>query len=88
MLHELNITCEEDREAIEKRIGKIEKKYQIELDEMQKTAVVEAAYSGLMILTGGPGTGKTTTINAMIHYFEAEGLDIFLAARPEERRNE
>ena len=80
MLHELNITCEEDREAIEKRIGKIEKKYQIELDEMQKTAVVEAAYSGLMILTGGPGTGKTTTINAMIHYFEAEGLDIFLAA--------
>ena len=44
---------------------------------MQKTAVVEAAYSGLMILTGGPGTGKTTTINAMIHYFEAEGLDIF-----------
>ena len=41
-----------------------------------------------MILTGGPGTGKTTTINAMIHYFEAEGLDIFLAARPEERRNE
>ena len=47
---------------------------------MQKTAVVEAAYSGLMILTGGPGTGKTTTINAMIHYFEAEGLDIFLAA--------
>ena len=80
MLHELNITSEEDREAIEKRIGKIEKKYQIELDEMQKTAVVEAAYSGLMILTGGPGTGKTTTINAMIHYFEAEGLDIFLAA--------
>lgn len=47
---------------------------------MQKTAVVEAVYSGLMILTGGPGTGKTTTINAMIHYFEAEGLDIFLAA--------
>lgn len=47
---------------------------------MQKTAVVEAAYSGLMILTGGPGTGKTTTINAMIHYFEAEGLDIFGSA--------
>lgn len=55
---------------------------------MQKTAVVEAAYSGLMILTGGPGTGKTTTINAMIHYFEAEGLDIFWQRRPEERRNE
>ena len=36
--------------------------------------------NGLMILTGGPGTGKTTTINAMIRYFEGEGLEISLAA--------
>ena len=71
MLHELNITCEEDREAIEKRIGKIEKKYQIELDEMQKTAVVEAAYSGLMILTGGPGTGKTTGLKVILYIHQA-----------------
>ena len=71
MLHELNITCEEDREAIEKRIGKIEKKYQIELDEMQKTAVVEAAYSGLMILTGGPGTGKTTVLKVILYIHQA-----------------
>ncbi len=39
-----------------------------------------AVRNGLLILTGGPGTGKTTTINAMIKYFEMEGLDIFLAA--------
>ena len=71
MLQELNITCEEDREAIEKRIGKIEKKYQIELDEMQKTAVVEAANSGLMILTGGPGTGKTTVLKVILYIHQA-----------------
>ena len=47
---------------------------------MQKDAVKEAVRHGLMILTGGPGTGKTTTINAMIHFFESEGLDIYLAA--------
>ena len=80
MLHELNITCEEDREAIEKRIGQIEKKYSIELDEMQKKAVIEAVRCGLLIITGGPGTGKTTTINTLISYFESEGLQILLAA--------
>ena len=47
---------------------------------MQKKAVTEAAGHGLFILTGGPGTGKTTTINTMIAFFEREGLDISLAA--------
>ncbi len=47
---------------------------------MQQKAVMEAARHGIMVLTGGPGTGKTTTINAMIHFFESEGMDIFLAA--------
>lgn len=41
---------------------------------------MEAARRGIMVLTGGPGTGKTTTINAMIHFFESEGMDIYLAA--------
>ena len=40
----------------------------------------EAVRNGVLVLTGGPGTGKTTTINAMIHFFESEGMDIFLAA--------
>ena len=47
---------------------------------MQKDAVVEAVRHGVLVLTGGPGTGKTTTINAMIHYFESDGADILLAA--------
>lgn len=52
----------------------------IELDEMQKQAIQTAAENGLLVLTGGPGTGKTMTINALIRYFETEGLDLFLAA--------
>lgn len=80
MLHELNIVCEENREGIEKRLSQIEKNTGTLLDEIQREAVIEAACSGLMILTGGPGTGKTTTINAMIQYFASEGLDIYLAA--------
>src|SRR5699024_1757123 len=52
----------------------------IELDEKQQNAVMEAAKNGLLVITGGPGTGKTTTINAIIRYFELEGLDIYLAA--------
>ena len=52
----------------------------MELDEHQKEAVSEAVRNGLLVITGGPGTGKTTTINSIIKYFELEGLDIFLAA--------
>ena len=52
----------------------------LSLDELQRTAVKEAVKNGLLVLTGGPGTGKTTTINAMIHFFESEGLNIYLAA--------
>lgn len=76
MLHDLNISCETE----EKKIEKLGKKYGYELDELQKQAVVTAAGHGLLILTGGPGTGKTTTINAIIDYFEAEGLEVRLAA--------
>ena len=52
----------------------------MELDELQAEAVKEAVTNGLMVITGGPGTGKTTTINTIIRYFELEGMDIFLAA--------
>lgn len=62
------------------RILSIEKELDIELDELQHTAVLEAAKNGIFILSGGPGTGKTTTINAIIRYFESEGMDIMLAA--------
>ena len=80
MLCELNILCPEDEEMMEKRINRIEKETGTRLDEMQKQAVAAAASHGLFILTGGPGTGKTTTINAIIRYFEEEGVELRLAA--------
>ena len=80
MLHGLNLDFEVADVTLLHRINQIEKNTDLYLDEMQKDAVMEAVRHGLMILTGGPGTGKTTTINAMIHFFESEGLDIYLAA--------
>ena len=80
MLHDLNISCQISQEAVLNRVSQIEKHTGTVLDEMQKEAVVQAAGHGLMILTGGPGTGKTTTINTLISYFESEGLSVALAA--------
>ena len=80
MLRELDIFCPEDEKIVERRIVQIEKETGTVLDERQKKAVQEAAGHGLLILTGGPGTGKTTTINAIIRYFEGEGAEIRLAA--------
>jgi exodeoxyribonuclease V alpha subunit len=80
MLHQLNIPYDVADAEIEARIKKIETETKMELDELQEEAVKEAVKNGLFILTGGPGTGKTTTINTIIRYFESEGLDIFLAA--------
>ena len=80
MLSELNIDCPEDETFVQRRIAQIEKETGTTLDEMQKKAVTEAAGHGLFILTGGPGTGKTTTINAIIRFFEGEGSELRLAA--------
>ena len=80
MLHELNIDCEISEAAVEDRLKKVEGEEQIEPDIMQHRAVIEAIRHGLLILTGGPGTGKTTTINTMIRFFESEGMSILLAA--------
>ena len=80
MLCDPNITGEIDDQVILKKIAAIEKQTEMYLDEMQKKAVIEAVRCGLLIITGGPGTGKTTTINTLISYFESEGLQILLAA--------
>ena len=80
MLHGLNIAYDVADAEIEQRIHKIEKQTGMQLDEHQVQAVKEAVRNGLLVITGGPGTGKTTTINTIIRYFEMEGLDIFLAA--------
>ena len=80
MLKELDILYPEEPEMMNKQILQIEKETETVLDEMQKKAVTESACHGLFILTGGPGTGKTTTINAIIRYFEGQGAEIRLAA--------
>ena len=86
MLQELNGKIEEPSlgpggdERVRSRIEKLQAAEGMELDELQKRAVLESIRSSILILTGGPGTGKTTTINMMIRYFEGEGLDLFLAA--------
>ena len=68
------------REQIGKKLTRLEHNLNLELDELQRLAVVESILHGVFLLTGGPGTGKTTTINMIIRYFEQEGLDIYLAA--------
>lgn len=66
--------------SLDDTISSIEKQETITLDEQQKEAVRQAAKQGLLVITGGPGTGKTTTINAIIKYFEMEEVDLLLAA--------
>ena len=80
MLKKLDVSYDVKDSEIERRIKHIEKQTNIELDEQQICAVKEAVRNGLLIITGGPGTGKTTTINTIIRYFEMEGMDIFLGA--------
>ncbi len=85
MLYELNIPMTTSEEVAENtgiavRLKKLAANLKMELDELQFKAVTECIRNGLFLLSGGPGTGKTTTINMIIQYFEAEGMDIFLAA--------
>lgn len=80
LLRELNVSYDVPEPEIRQRISRIEKNTGVELDPLQAEAVKEAVKNGLLVVTGGPGTGKTTTINTIIKYFEMEGMDIFLAA--------
>ena len=80
MLHDLDIDCDMPEDMMERRLKAVEKNEQIELDPMQHRAVIESIKHGLLVLTGGPGTGKTTTINTMIRFFDSEGMSILLAA--------
>ena len=69
-----------DEKTFDKDLHSIEKEENITLESMQREAVRASAGSGIVIITGGPGTGKTTTINTIIRYFERKGMDIMLAA--------
>ncbi len=86
MLHDLNVSAEEEQllpskeQSIAAKIDLLAEELAIELDELQKKSVLESVRNGIFILSGGPGTGKTTTINVIIKYFLSEGMDIYLAA--------
>lgn len=86
MLHDLNITAAGEEwvpakeQELETKIDGLARELEITLDELQKRSVLECVRNGILILSGGPGTGKTTTINVIIRYFLAEGMDIYLAA--------
>ncbi len=83
MLHDLNISEEllpAEEEALLQKIDQVEADLGIVLDSLQKRSVLESIRNGVFILSGGPGTGKTTTINAIIRYFLSQGMDISLAA--------
>ena len=90
MLHDLNIRGREPEEKIRKKLLQIQKEESIELDEKQVQAVVEAVNSGLLIITGGPGTGKTTTINTILRLLEMSGMpgDVRSLGLPFERNEE
>ena len=80
MLADLDIKYSCDEIEMNRRISAIENELDIRLDDIQREAVSGAVLNGLMVITGGPGTGKTTTINTIIRFFQMEGLDIRLAA--------
>ena len=80
MLLDLNFSTAIDLNLLRKKVDYIEKESRIELDEMQRTAIEEGVKNGVLVITGGPGTGKTTTINTLLKVFESEGMDIMLAA--------
>ena len=79
MLLDLNIHFPADMAELQRRT-QINQQDDIVLDELQKQAVYHAAMDGVLIITGGPGTGKTTTINTIISILEEEGLEVLLAA--------
>lgn len=80
MLLETKYTSKLQDSQLDKKIQAIEKAEKIILDELQREAVRQAVKQGILVITGGPGTGKTTTINAIIQYFKQEGMDLLLAA--------
>ncbi len=80
MLLDLNVSYDLPDSILQTKLAALERTEGIEPDELQQKAVFETARHGVFVLTGGPGTGKTTTIRTMLNFFEKEGLDILLAA--------
>lgn len=80
ILLETKSTIKIPDEVLDDTIHSIETMEHITLDELQREAIRQAVRQGVLVITGGPGTGKTTTINAIIKYFEMEELELLLAA--------
>lgn len=76
----LDKSCGGSAQNVEKDIASIAKKSGLELDDKQRDAVVMAATRGVSVITGGPGTGKTTIIKILLEYFDRIGIDVLLAA--------
>lgn len=80
MLVDLDLRDDSDESLSYDEVRKLEQKAQIELEDMQREAVVRAISDGVLVMTGGPGTGKTTTINLILKYFASKGMDMMLTA--------
>lgn len=80
MLVDLKLRYEVSEIELEEAIREIEKVDGIRLDDMQRQAVKSAITSGVAVITGGPGTGKTTIIDAIIRYYTSHGMEIRLCA--------
>lgn len=85
LLKELNVSMDErsfneEIPGIRDILSKVLKEQDLTSDELQNDALFKCVKNGVTIISGGPGTGKTTTINTLIKYFDAKGMDIMLAA--------
>ena len=80
LLTDLRLRYDMDEDALGREITRIEKELEISLDDLQRDAVKSAISAGTAVITGGPGTGKTTIINVIIKYFSQKGMEIKLAA--------
>ncbi len=69
-----------DMDATDGDLERIEKENNITYEEKQKEAIKLAAHGGMLVLTGGPGTGKTTVVKGIINFFEKKRMEIMLAA--------
>ncbi len=72
-IHKINIDLDREIRRLEKETG-------MEMAKEQREAVSKGINNGVLVITGGPGTGKTTTINGIINILESQGLKVELAA--------